>query len=152
MRGIVTSRVLGLICRLALGAVFIWASHDKLHGSQAFADALDNYQILPRTTINAFALLLPWVQFVTGICLVAGWPAAGASFISAVLYATFLGAMISALVRGLNIECGCFNLDNGEPVRWLGLWPRALGLLASLQALTSSYSLDWPVSLLVRKR
>ncbi|BCW98776.1 MAG: hypothetical protein KatS3mg024_1603 [Armatimonadota bacterium] len=136
--------------RLALGAVFIYASYDKLNGSQLFVDAVENYRILPRMLLYPFAVILPWVQLVTGVCLVAGALVPGAALVSAGLYAMFMAAMASAIIRGLDISCGCFNLtDEGQRVAWGSLWPRALGMIASIYVMAASNELEWPLSRLV---
>ncbi len=140
-----------LLSRLALGAVFIYASYDKLNGSQLFVDAVDNYRLLPRMLLHPFAIILPWVQFVTGICLVVGALVPAAALVSAGMYAMFLAAMASAIIRGLDISCGCFNLtDEGQRVAWGSLWPRALGLIASIYVMAASNVFEWPLSRLLR--
>lgn len=144
-------QALALGGRLALGAVFIYASYDKLSGSQLFVDAVENYRLLPRVLLYPFAVILPWVQFVTGICLVAGALVSGAALVSAGLYAMFLAAMASAIIRGLDISCGCFNLTaEGQRVAWGSLWPRALGLIASIYVMAASNVFEWPLSRLMR--
>jgi len=148
MRGLLRDRWLVLLARLVLGAVFVYASYDKLGGSQMFADSIENYRLVPRWMINPMAIILPWVQFVTGVLLLVGLFAPGAGLVSAALYAIFVGALVSALLRGLNIDCGCFTLTGeGERIAWFAVLPRVLGLVASLLVTWSSRSPDWPWSL-----
>jgi hypothetical protein len=63
---------LALITRLFLGGVFIYASVDKVLHPADFARAVYNYQILPNGLINLTALLLPWLELLLGMCLLAG--------------------------------------------------------------------------------
>lgn len=153
MRALLRNRIAGLVLRLILGAIFIYASHDKLTGSQHFADAVDNYHLLPRPILNAFAILLPWVELVTGMCLITGVLAPAGSLLSALLYAMFIAAMVSAISRGLNIDCGCFNLGAAsEKVSWAHAALRVVGLIAGLVAFASSRTLDWPLAWLTGQR
>lgn len=144
-------RAVTLAVRLALGAVFIYASQDKLAGSQLFVDAVDNYRLLPRPLLYPFAVILPWVQFLTGVCLVTGAFVPGAALLSAGMYAMFLLAMASAIVRGLDISCGCFNLEaQGQKVAWVSLWPRLAGLAGSVFVMAACGTFEWPLSRLAR--
>lgn len=146
-------RVVALVLRLLLGGLLIYASHDKLLDPQPFANAIDNYQILPRIAINAFAVVLPWIEMLTAACLITGVFAAGASLVAFGMFFAFTAALVSAVLRGLNIECGCFNLaTETEKVSWLAAGGRALLVLASLQIMLSSLRTDWPAAWLLRQR
>ena len=98
-----------LCARMILGAIFIYASIDKIHYPAAFAEAVYNYQILPDALINLTAIILPWLELLLGICLVLGVCLPGVVLLSNMLLATFFGAMVFNLGRGLDINCGCFS-------------------------------------------
>lgn len=98
-----------LIARLILGVVFIYASIDKILHPAAFAVAVYNYQILPDALINLTAIILPWLELLLGIFLVLGVCLPGVVFLSNMLLATFFGALVFNLARGLDINCGCFS-------------------------------------------
>lgn len=95
--------------RLFLGAVFIYASYDKILHPKAFAEAVYNYQILPEATVNLAALILPWLELLLGLCLVSNLWLPGATLMSTGLLAVFIGALVFNLSRGLDIQCGCFT-------------------------------------------
>ncbi len=122
------SGLLVLLCRLAVGGVFIYASLDKLAHPQAFAEVIHHYRIVPMALLHPAALLLPMVEFVVGAALVLGLGRRGAALILAVLLLVFMGGIGSALLRNLDISCGCFNTDGGHGVGLSLLW-RDLGLL-----------------------
>ena len=123
MRGLLV-----LLCRLAVGGVFIYASLDKLAHPQAFAEAIDHYRLVPYPLLHPSALLLPMVEFVLGAALVLGIWRRGAALLSGVLLIVFVAAIASALARSLDISCGCFNTDGGHGVGLALIW-RDLGLL-----------------------
>ena len=60
------------------------------------------------------ALLLPWWELGAGLALLLpGWRRAGAAIVF-VLTCVFIGAIISAMVRGLDISCGCFGVHSSK--------------------------------------
>ena len=95
--------------RLILGAVFIYASIDKIAHPAAFAEAISNYQILPGALINLTAIILPWLELVVGLFLIIGLFKEGSVCLVTCLLVVFLGAMVFNLARGLDIHCGCFS-------------------------------------------
>jgi len=101
--------LLPLAARLLLGAVFIYASIDKIAHPAAFAEAVYNYQILPGPLIHLTALVLPWMELVLGLFLMSGLFREGSVFMVSALMVIFLSAMVFNLARGLDIHCGCFT-------------------------------------------
>ena len=63
---------LALAARLILGAVFIYASLDKIAHPAAFAKDVYNYQILPDALISLTAIGLPWLELIIGAFLLIG--------------------------------------------------------------------------------
>ena len=57
--------------------------------------------------VNLFALILPRLEFISGIFLLLGLLTGGSILIINLLIIMFLFAMGSALVRGIDINCGC---------------------------------------------
>jgi len=97
--------------RIFLGAVFIYASWDKIFHPAAFAELIGNYQLLPHVLINPAALLLPWLELVCGVCLIVGRLVRGSALIIMILMILFMGALASSAARGLDIHCGCFSVE-----------------------------------------
>lgn len=131
-------RWLSLLCRLVVGGVFVWASLDKLAHPEAFARAIHNYRLVPYALLHPLALLMPAAELVAGLALVVGWWRRGAALLCALMLAVFLAAISSALVRGLDISCGCFHTDGGHAVGVSLLWRDALLLLACLPPLLAA--------------
>lgn len=114
--------LLVLVARLILGTVFIYASMDKIAHPEAFAEVVHNYQILPDALVNLTAIVLPWLELVTGAFLVIGLFREGTVSIVTLLLTLFFGAVIFNLARGLDIHCGCFHtstqLTDGTSMSW----------------------------------
>lgn len=102
------------LIRLVLGGVFIYASLDKILNPGSFAQAVFNYQVLPGKLINLTALILPWLEFIIGACLLFNRWMQGASSLVAVLMTFFMGLILFNLARGLDISCGCFSTDPAD--------------------------------------
>lgn len=98
-----------LTARLILGAIFIYASIDKIVHPEAFAKAVYNYQVLPDVLINVAAIVLPWLELFVGVALILRVWLPGAAFMSSLLLLIFFGVLVFNLARGLDIHCGCFN-------------------------------------------
>ena len=111
-----------LILRVILGAIFIYASIDKVMHPKAFAEAVYNYQILPDALVNLAALILPVVELLAGACLVIGFWVPGSLAVVNALLVVFIAAIGFNYSRGLNIACGCFHAATGDAGQWEMLW------------------------------
>jgi len=107
----VTYRTFVRLVGLVVGAVFVWASLDKIARPDRFADIVHDYDMLPLLFINAFALVMPWTEITTGTALILGVWRRGAGLLASALTVAFLIAIAQAELRGLDIECGCFDVS-----------------------------------------
>jgi uncharacterized membrane protein YphA (DoxX/SURF4 family) len=98
-----------IILRIALGAVFIYASLDKIANPSGFATAIGYYRMLPYVLIPPMAAVLPWLELACGLALILNRWIAGASLLIVLMNAIFIIAITAALMRGLDITCGCFS-------------------------------------------
>ena len=121
-------RWLALACRLVVGGVFLYASWDKLHHPRAFAEAIHHYRLVPLPLLHAWAQFLPVLEATAGLTLLLGAARRGAALVLAILTVVFMAAITAALVRGLDISCGCFHTDGGHAVG-ISLLVRDLALL-----------------------
>jgi len=115
--------------RLTLGGVWLIASYDKILHPQAFAETVYNYQILPDSAVNLAALILPWLELLLGVCLIAGWWLPGATMIGTGLLLVFIAALAFNQMRGLDIDCGCFSTSTTEGSADLWTVLRDIGFL-----------------------
>ena len=100
---------LPLLARFILGAVFIYASLDKIADPIAFSTNIDNYHISPIAINNLAALIIPWVELILGLSLITGVLLDGASILTMALLVFFIFIISQAYVRGISINCGCFK-------------------------------------------
>ncbi len=123
MKKIFENKYAVITARIVLGAVFMYASFDKMSNPAAFADIIDNYRILPFQLVNALAIFLPWLEFITGLFLLTGKWVKGSLLIYTVLLVIFIFALGQALLRGLDISCGCFSV---KPSSTSDVWLRII--------------------------
>jgi uncharacterized membrane protein YphA (DoxX/SURF4 family) len=109
--------------RWVLGLVLVWAALGKLANVQEFYVALLAYRLpVPPAMLQAAAIVLPWLELLCGLLLLARLRATAALAWAAILFAIFAVATGQAWLRGLPIACGCLDL------RLLGIAPEsALG-------------------------
>lgn len=110
-----------LLCRLVLGIVFIVSALGKLLDPPDFAHAAAAFRILPAQTVNLFAMIMPWVEMICGALLIVNRKVPAAALILASLNVVFIAVIVSAMVRGLDIDCGCFSLLAKEKAG-LSIW------------------------------
>ncbi len=109
-----TVTAIAWIVRLSLGALFIAAGVLKLRDPNGFAVEIANYQLFPPLA-PYLAAALPVTEMVLGAVVVAApgpWRRAGALAMAALL-GLFTVATAMALLRGINIDCGCFGRAGG---------------------------------------
>ena len=111
-----------LIVRLLLGLVFLYASVNKIIYPAAFAEVVYNYRLLPDFLINITAIVLPWIEFLLGLLLISGLWLPGVSFLSTLLMASFFAAIVFNVVRGLDVQCGCFTLSTNHNAQTRMAW------------------------------
>jgi rhodanese-related sulfurtransferase/uncharacterized membrane protein YphA (DoxX/SURF4 family) len=116
------TRILFLLARLFLGAIFVYASYDKILRPVPFAEIVYNYQILPGILVNLVALFLPWIELLVGLSLILGLWLPGAILISNLLLLIFFSTLVFNLARGLDIDCGCFTTSIGPSSGGHMLW------------------------------
>ena len=118
MKSILSSSLAQILSRTLLGLVFIVASIDKISAPDAFAASIEAYHLIPSFIINLFAIIIPWIELFAGIFLISGVYLRSSAFLMCLLLAIFEIAIVSALLRGLTIDCGCFGKEHATPVSW----------------------------------
>ena len=121
--------IVGTVARLGLAAVFLVSGVLKAIDADATYVAVRAYDVLPKLGVELVAGVLPWLEIVIGLLLLAG--------------------IATRVARGLSIDCGCFGgggaVDPGQTTYgrellrdagflllagWLVVRPRTLGVLS----------------------
>jgi uncharacterized membrane protein YphA (DoxX/SURF4 family) len=107
--------VIALLCRVILGVILVYASIDKIVHTEEFAKSIGNYNVLPFGLENLLGIVLPILELLVGTCLVLGIMLDGSAIIAAGMMTVFIIALSQAMIRGIDINCGCFKVtvENG---------------------------------------
>lgn len=116
MTKLLSNKYFLLAIRIVLGVVFIFAAVYKVSGPELFAKSIVNYKLLPIFLINILAITLPWIELCAGLLLIFGVAVKENSTILSGLLLIFIIAIAISLMRGLDIECGCFGTVDGAKV------------------------------------
>ena len=97
------------LAQLAIGLVFLASALAKIGDAPYLAQQVVNYRLAPGWAVNFVAMVMPWVELVTGLALVVGprRPAGAALALALMLFFTFVVG--AAWARGLDFHCGCFG-------------------------------------------
>ena len=129
MTGGLWSQRLHLFLRLLLGGFFVYASLDKIADPPGFARIVYQWQVLGPVPSNLVAVVLPWIELLAGLLLMAGaWRREAAAVVAAMVI-VFTVAAASVLARGIDVEnCGCVSVARAEPASpWPPAWTRGVG-------------------------
>ncbi len=129
MKNLFSNMYLLFLIRLVLGFIFIYAGAEKISDPEAFAISISNYRLLPVSTLNFFAITLPWIEFVAGVLMIFGIAVRENSSIIFSMLLVFTIAIIISLFRGLSIDCGCFG--KGSQIGLLKLGENTLMIIGS---------------------
>jgi uncharacterized membrane protein YphA (DoxX/SURF4 family) len=122
------------LLRCLLGILLLWAAVSKLANPVEFLGSIYAYELpLPRPLLQTAAVVLPWMELLCGLLLLAGfWPQTALLIVTA-LMVLFVLATGQAWARGLDIACGCFNLEI------FGLQQRLPGLIRFLESVSFAF-------------
>lgn len=123
MKRIFEHKIFSALIRITLGAIFVYASLDKLSNTAEFAKVIYYYKILPTGFENLLAVFLPWIELITGLFLIVGKWTKGALLIYSTLLVIFIIALLQSQLRGLDISCGCFSV---KPSSTSDVWLRII--------------------------
>lgn len=99
----------GLVARLGLAVVWLYAGGSKVGDLAGSGRAVNAYQVMPFDVAQVIGAMLPFVEVMVGLLLLAGLATRVAAVVSALLLVVFVAGIASAWARGLRIDCGCFG-------------------------------------------
>jgi len=98
-----------LAFRLVLGGLFVYAGAVKVIDPLDFAQNIRNYQLVGQSLSFIAAIVLPWLEILAGLALILGVWTRGAALVVAGLLVFFIVLTAVTMVRGLDVDCGCFG-------------------------------------------
>ena len=112
--------------RVILGMWFAMIGGDKLFriGAPSFARQVAEFGVLQDPWNLMVGYMVPWLELLSGLCLIASFLHRGAVRVLLGLTVVFLFVNGQAMARGLDPDCGCFG-------KWLelGLGPKMVLLV-----------------------
>ena len=111
--------VVSLLPRIGVGGYFMYAAYSKIVAPETFVSAINSYEMLDPNVVPFMAYTLPWLELFCGLLLALGvWACEARGMIVAMLL-VFIYANASALVRGLEIDCGCTGAESSTSGWWV---------------------------------
>jgi len=83
---------------------------------EEFAQDVANYRVIPAALVPLLAAAVVGIELLAGIALVTGVMERSAAAVLAVLLGAFTVLLTQALLRGIDLRCGCFGGD--ERASW----------------------------------
>lgn len=127
-----THPLLGLLLRIYVGGLFIYASMYKINYPSEFAETIASYQLVPYWAVNLMALVMPWMELVSGVLLVLGVRTKSSAAVIGGMLVIFSLAILITLLRRIPIDCGCFTSIE-KPLGWSTLVRDLLWFVMILQ-------------------
>lgn len=116
MTTILSNRWTALAIRWILGLTFIAASIHKIAAPAEFAKIIYGYGLFPHISINLIAIVLPFVELVTGLFLLFNFYSQAATTLIGIMLIAFILAISVNMARGHKFECGCFSFGSTNPL------------------------------------
>ena len=125
---------IAVMVRLGLGIMFLWSAMPKLAQPYLFLVNVYGYEMVgPKVGILA-AMIIPFLEFFVGVCLLGSVFVSGSLLISLGLMAFFTYAHAFVLYHGLSVDCGCFSASSESLISYESLIRNLVILLFCLLA------------------
>jgi hypothetical protein len=123
-------RRIGMVIRIVVGGIFVYAGAMKAINPAAFADEISRYHPTGPALTAGVALYLPWLELIAGTCYAGGRLIAGARAVLWALLLMFLAVLAAGWWRGVDPTCGCFG--GAHPLSYAWMISRDVLLAAGL--------------------
>ena len=124
--------VLGLAGRLLIGAVLLGSAVPKLLAPLQFQQIVLRHRLLPAAWARPLSRALPLAEIGLAGLLLAGVLTPLTAGLSAVVFLSFVLAVLLARKRGAREECGCLGRLYSPPAAWLVAQDLTLAAVAVL--------------------
>ena len=110
MKKRIVLQTLEFVCRIGLGALFIYSALAKISDPDEFAYSVSRYDLLPSFAVGIFSLTMPMLELLVGLSMLfTKWLRESALLVTGMMV-MFIVALVQALARGVEISCGCFGV------------------------------------------
>jgi putative oxidoreductase len=96
------------------GGVFVYSGVLKARDPGLFLISVRSFQMLADPYAAWLALTLPWLEVFAGLAVATGLLRRGGLLLLNGALVVFAVALVSAWVRGIDVECGCFGGGAGQ--------------------------------------
>jgi putative oxidoreductase len=117
VKRIVTHPYAALMLRLYIAGLFIYAGMVKINYTAEFAETIASYRMVPHWGVNAMAIIMPWIELISGILLLCGIRVRSAIVVLGSLLVMFTAGIAANLIWKAPIDCGCFH-TLGDTISW----------------------------------
>ena len=100
--------------RLTLACIFIYAGVIKLLDPRTFAHTIAQYNLIPDGLLPPVAVGLPALELLAGVGLI--FEVRGSLTVIIILLLIFLVILGYAVLNNLDIDCGCFTVEELEGI------------------------------------
>jgi uncharacterized membrane protein YphA (DoxX/SURF4 family) len=107
------------LCRWTLGIIFIYAGGTKLLEPEIFAILIDAYGFIPEGMLMPVAIGLSLLELIAGIGLL--FDIRGSLALITGSLVLFMAVLGYGIWIGLDVDCGCFGLEDPEAEAFHGL-------------------------------
>lgn len=132
----IRNRAALFVFRIVLGGLFVYAGAVKALEPLDFAQNIRNYRLVGQELSFLAAVILPWVEILAGVFLIAGVWRRGAALTVSGLLVFFIVLTLVTMVRGIDVDCGCFS-SLSRKSGWGVLFEDSAMLLMGLYVLLS---------------
>ncbi len=110
-------KVIQFVARALIGGILIYAGFMKAVGPSAeFAAVIAAYKIIPAALVTPLSIAIPYAEMWVGLFVLFGLYTRQAALTATLLFSVFLMALLSVLLRGIDLaSCGCFGPEAISP-------------------------------------
>jgi hypothetical protein len=101
-----------LLIRTIVSGLFIVAGLLKLRDAELTIISVYQYQLMSWESAGVLAATLPWIEIAGGVGIWLPKLRLGGATLCLGLTVLFIAALGSAVVRGLDVSCGCFGTSD----------------------------------------
>lgn len=102
--------IVSFVFRIVVGGIFLIAGLAKISDPVRFLLTLREFDLFPEGIVRFLAVYIPWLEFILALFIMLGILYRTSSLMLAFLITIFTLAILSVIIRGMEIDCGCFGL------------------------------------------